>query len=61
MLTIRDDHVDNYFTDKFVHLCHVSYFINGDGRKLRSDIFVVLFTLSETKFYIFILQEYICH
>ena len=35
MLTIRDNHVDNHFSDKFVHLCHVGYFINGDGRKLN--------------------------
>ena len=34
MLTIRDDCVDNHFGDKFVSLCHVDYFINGDGRKL---------------------------
>ena len=34
MLTIRDDHVDNNFSGKFVPLCHVDYFINDDGRKL---------------------------
>ena len=32
ILAIRDDHVDNYFSDKFVPLCHVDYFINGDRR-----------------------------
>ena len=34
MLAIRDDHVVNHFSDKFVLLCHVGYFINGDRRKL---------------------------
>jgi len=34
MLTIRDDYVDNYFSDKFVLLCHIGYFTNGDRRKL---------------------------
>ena len=34
MLIIRDSHVDNHFSDKFVPLCHVGYFINGDRRKL---------------------------
>ena len=34
MLTIRDDHIDNYFSNKFAPLCHVDYFINSDGRKL---------------------------
>ena len=27
MLTIRDDHVDNYLSEKFVFLCHISYFL----------------------------------
>ena len=31
MLTIRDEHVDNHFSDKFIHMCHVDYFINDDG------------------------------
>ena len=34
MLTIRDDYVDNHFSDKFVPIYHVDYFINGDGWKL---------------------------
>jgi len=29
-------HVDNHFSDKFVPLCHVDYFINGDERKLTA-------------------------
>ena len=33
MLTIKDDHVDNHFSDKFIPPCHVGYFINGDGQK----------------------------
>jgi len=37
MLTIRDGHVDNYFSDKFVPLCHVGYFINGDEQKLTIE------------------------
>ena len=37
MLVIRDDHIDNYFSDKFVYLCHVNYFINGDGQKLMTE------------------------
>ena len=37
MLTIRDGHVDNHFSDKFVHLCHVGYFINADRRKLTVE------------------------
>ena len=36
MVTIKDDHVDNHYTDKFVHLCHVDYFINGDGQKITT-------------------------
>ena len=36
MLIIRDDHVDNHFSDKFVALCHVDYFINDDQRKLTT-------------------------
>ena len=31
MLTIRDEYIDNHFSDKFVHLCYIGYFINGDG------------------------------
>ena len=29
-------HVDNHFSDKFVLLCHVGDFINGDRRKLTA-------------------------
>ena len=36
-MTIRDDHVHNYFNDKFVPLCYVGYFINGDGWKLTDE------------------------
>ena len=41
----------------FVPMYHVIYFIRW---KLHSDIFVTLFTLPETKFYIFIFQGHIC-
>ena len=34
MLTIRDDNVNNNFSDKFLPLSHVDYSINSDGRKL---------------------------
>ena len=34
MLAIKDHHINNLFSDKFIHLCHVDYFINGDGYKL---------------------------
>ena len=37
MLTIRDDHVGNYFNNKFIPLYHVGYFINGDRRKLIAE------------------------
>ena len=56
MLVTRDDHVNNYFTDKFVPMCYVSYFINGNEQK-SSDIFVTLFILSNTNFYIFIFHR----
>ena len=36
MLTSRDNHADNHFSDNFVHLCYVGYFINDDGRKLTA-------------------------
>jgi len=35
-IAIRDDHVDNHFIDKFLSMCHVGYFINGDGWKLTA-------------------------
>ena len=59
MLTIRDDHVDNHFSDKFVSLCHVGYFINDDRRKLTVGYICCIFILSETKFCIFIFQGHI--
>jgi len=34
MLIIRDGHVNNHFSDKFVPMCYVGYFINNDKRKL---------------------------
>ena len=34
ILTSKDDHVDNHFSEKFVPLYHVGYFTNGDGLKL---------------------------
>ena len=34
MLASRNDHVDHNFSDRFVHLCHVGYFINDEGQKL---------------------------
>ena len=34
MMTIRFGHVDNHFSDKFIPLCHVDYFINADRQKL---------------------------
>ena len=37
MLTIRNDHIDNHFSDKFVSLWHLDYFINGDGQKLTAE------------------------
>jgi len=49
-LTIRDGHIDNHFN-------HVCYFINGERRKLRLNIFIAFFILS--KFYIFIFQRHI--
>lgn len=39
---IKDGHVGNYFCDIFVPLCHVSFFINGNGWKL-TDEFVAFF------------------
>ena len=55
MLTIRDGHADNHFSDKFVSLCHVDYFINDDGWKLTVEyICRTFFTLLRTKFCILI-------
>ena len=36
ILTIRDGHVGNHFSDKFVPKCHVGYFINGDRQKFTA-------------------------
>ena len=30
MPTIRNVYVDNHFSDKFVHMYHVNYFINDE-------------------------------
>ena len=60
MLTIRDGHVDNHFSDKFVFLYHVDYFINSDGGKLTVRYICYTFYTFETKFCIFIFQEHIC-
>jgi len=57
MLAIRDDHNNNYFNDKFVHLCHINYFINGDGRKLTTEYICDTFYTLRTKFYISIFQD----
>ena len=46
MLKIRNDQVDNHFNDKFVPLCHVGYFIKGNGRKLTTRyIYCTFYTL----------------
>ena len=42
MLVIRDDHVDNHFSDKFVPICHVGYFFNGN-RQVNSRIYLLHF------------------
>ena len=57
MLTIRYDYVDNHFIDKFVPLYHLGYFIKSDGRKLTAKYIYVFFTLSGTKFCIFIFKD----
>ena len=36
MLTI---HVGNHFSDKFVPLCHLDYFINGDEPEVNCQIY----------------------
>ena len=43
MLTTRDDHVDDHFSDKFVPMCHVDYFINSDGWKLMARYICCIF------------------
>jgi len=48
MLAIRDDHVDNHFSDKFVSLCHIGYFINDDERKLTAGyIYCTFYTFGD--------------
>ena len=55
MLTIKDDHVDGHFSDKFVFLCHVRYFINGDGRKLTAKyIYHIFYTFRDYIFYFYL-------
>ena len=58
MLAIRNGHVSNHFIDKFIHLCHVGYFINSDERKLMVRYISRNFYTFKTKFYIFIFQAY---
>ena len=58
MLTIRDDYLDNYLSDKFVYLCHVDYLLKVTGQ--RPNIFVVIFIPLGIKFCIFIQYECIC-
>ena len=54
-----DDHVvDNHLSDKFISLSHVCYFINDAGRKLTIVYICHIFYIFETKFYIFIFQEW---
>ena len=40
MLTIRNNQVDNYFSDKFISLCHVDYFTNDDRWKVNSQLYL---------------------
>ena len=47
MLAIRDGHVDNHFGDKFVPLCHICYFINGDIMKLMAGYIYCTFDTLE--------------
>ena len=47
MLAIGDGLVDNHFSDKFVHLCHVSYFINGNRQKLTTEYICCTFCTFE--------------
>ena len=48
MLIIRDNQVDNHFSDKFVPLGHINYFINGDGRKLTNGYICCTFYTSRS-------------
>jgi len=52
----QHDHINNYFSDKFVFLCHIDYFINNDEQKLTIKYIYCTFYTSRTKFYIFIFQ-----
>ena len=47
MLTIKDDHADNHFSDKFVPLCHIGNFINSDERKLMAKYIYHTFYIFE--------------
>ena len=38
MLAIRDCHVDNHFSDTFVPLYHVDYFVNGTVNKIVMNL-----------------------
>lgn len=50
MLRIRNDQVGNHFSEKFISLCHVDYFINGVGQKLTVRYkFYLLDTCLSTK------------
>ena len=44
---IKDGHVGNYFCDIFVPLCHVSFFINGNGWKLTDEFVAFFFTFGD--------------
>jgi len=59
ILTIRDDYVDNHFSDKFVSICHVDYFINGDGRKLTVGYLWHFLPFQGLNFVFFIFQGHI--
>ena len=59
MLSIRDDHIKHHFSEKFVSLCQVEYFINaiyisrmfyifGDDYFYEKIIIFVLLMVSES-------------
>jgi len=51
MLTIRNSHVDNYVSDKFVPLYHIGYFINDMERKLMVEyIYYIFYTFGRLNF-----------
>ena len=44
MLIIRDDQIDHHhFSDKFISLYHINYFINDDKRKLTAEYICYIF------------------